>query len=254
MATFPRARANAIVLVSMMGTAAIIVVGEASRGELPKPRRLLALGGVYVGLAAMATAAPALAAPFALMVLTGTALARGQDAAEGVLRGVQSDAKLGTGAQAFPIAGSAAGGGGGGSTEPPLPSVRPAHLPGPGFRRTGGPNQGTHTLGNWQSDTAYDLMGDANQPVYLPVGGTVTNISGGPGGNPRTAGYGVTIDGRYFYKHLGTLGPRVKVGARLGAGELLGTLDPTTQGGPHLHLGAISRSALNFIAALFPTR
>lgn len=103
---FPRARANAIVLTSMLGTAAIIVVGEASRGELPRPRRILALGLVYVGLAGLAVAAPAVAAPFALTVMIATALARGEDAAAGALAAVRGEGDVGTlrGAESRPTA------------------------------------------------------------------------------------------------------------------------------------------------------
>lgn len=116
------------------------------------------------------------------------------------------------------------------------------------FRTLGGPGQGTHTLGNWQSDMAYDFMGKTGQPVSLPWGAKIVKISGQPGGNPRFAGYGVTVQladgGQLFLKHLGSLGENIKVGARVPPGTLIGTLDGTVQGGPHVHAGALSRPLL----------
>lgn len=110
----------------------------------------------------------------------------------------------------------------------------------------GTPNAGTHTLGNWQSDLAYDFMGKAGDPVVAGVEGVVTNVSGSPGGNPRFAGYGITVrtpQGSLFYKHLGS--KRVKVGDRIQVGTVLGTLDGAVQGGAHLHLGATHRALLD---------
>lgn len=123
-----------------------------------------------------------------------------------------------------------------------------------GLSMGGGPEaHGSRALGNWQSDTAYDLMGKAGQPVHAPFEGVVVNISGQPGGRPQFAGYGITIrDGRgnqWFFKHLGST--PLKVGSRVGPGALIGTLDPSTQGGPHLHLGGTNRGALSQVAKAY---
>lgn len=116
-----------------------------------------------------------------------------------------------------------------------------------GWKAGGGPEaHHTRALGNWQSDDAYDLMGKAGDPVFARVNGTVTRISGQPGGNPGLAGYGITVrtpQGDLFFKHLGT--SRVKVGDTINPRTLLGTLDPTTAGGPHLHLGGTNRGFLD---------
>lgn len=120
----------------------------------------------------------------------------------------------------------------------------------PKLSKGGAPHQGTHTLGNWQSDVAYDLFGKTGTAVRLPSEGTVVKVSGTPGGNPRFAGYGVTIrvaGGQLFFKHLGSLGPNVRVGQRLSAGSLIGGLDGTVNGGPHLHLGAENERLLNSV-------
>ena len=111
----------------------------------------------------------------------------------------------------------------------------------------GTPKAGTHSLGNWQSDMAYDFMGRAGDPVVAGVSGRVVKVSGSPGGNPRFAGYGITVQvpggGQLFYKHLGS--SNVRVGQTIRAGQVIGTLDGSTQGGAHLHLGATHRQLLD---------
>lgn len=124
----------------------------------------------------------------------------------------------------------------------------------PRLSKWGGPeDHGSRALGNWQSDMAYDLGGAAGTAVRSPLGGRIVNISGAPG-SPRGkqfAGYGVTVDyggGRQaFFKHLGSLGSGVRIGAQVSPGSLIGALDATTGGGPHLHLGATNR---NFLSSL----
>jgi biotin carboxyl carrier protein len=122
-----------------------------------------------------------------------------------------------------------------------------------GLTMGGGP--GAHhsrALGNWQSDDAYDLMGKAGQAVYAPIAGTVVKISGQPGGKPGFAGYGITVrtpQGDLFFKHLGS--KKVKVGQKLKPGMLIGTLDASTAGGPHLHLGGTNRGFLAQLAKMY---
>jgi murein DD-endopeptidase MepM/ murein hydrolase activator NlpD len=122
-----------------------------------------------------------------------------------------------------------------------------------GLTMGGGP--GAHhsrALGNWQSDDAYDLMGKAGQAVYAPIVGKVVKISGQPGGKPGFAGYGITVrtpQGDLFFKHLGS--KKVKVGQRLKPGQLIGTLEASTAGGPHLHLGGTNRGFLDRLAKMY---
>jgi biotin carboxyl carrier protein len=122
-----------------------------------------------------------------------------------------------------------------------------------GLTMGGGPGaHASRALGNWQSDDAYDLMGKAGQAVYAPVAGTVVKISGQPGGKPGFAGYGITVrtpQGDLFFKHLGS--KKVKVGQKLKPGMLLGTLDASTAGGPHLHLGGTNRGFLDQLAKMY---
>ncbi len=125
-----------------------------------------------------------------------------------------------------------------------------------GLTMGGGPDaHHSRALGNWQSDDAYDLMGRAGQQIYSPIGGTVVKISGQPGGNPQFAGYGITVrtpQGDLFFKHLGT--SNVKPGQKIKPGQLIGTLDSHTGGGPHLHLGGTNRALLDQLAKLYTRR
>jgi biotin carboxyl carrier protein len=122
-----------------------------------------------------------------------------------------------------------------------------------GLTMGGGPSaHASRALGNWQSDNAYDLMGKAGQAVYAPIAGTVVKISGQPGGKPGFAGYGITVrtpQGDLFFKHLGS--KKVKVGQKLKPGMLIGTLDASTAGGPHLHLGGTNRGFLDQLAKMY---
>lgn len=144
------------------------------------------------------------------------------------------------------------------SRAPTVPQVQEAVAPqgAPtfgGLTMGGGPSaHGSRALGNWQSDNAYDLMGKAGDAVPAMVSGVVTKISGKPGGDPGFAGYGITVrtkNGDLFFKHLGTA--NVKVGQRITPQTILGTLDPSTAGGPHLHLGGTNRGFIDRLAKLY---
>lgn len=79
-----------IVVLSMVGTAAIIVVADARKGRLPSSRAVLGLGFAYVALAGLADVAGAVAGPLAMLVLVGVLLKEGTgalDAFSGALTG-----------------------------------------------------------------------------------------------------------------------------------------------------------------------
>jgi murein DD-endopeptidase MepM/ murein hydrolase activator NlpD len=261
--SFPRTRANSLVLLSMIGTGAIIVVGEASRGELPRPRRLLALGVVYVGLATLATVAPPVAVPAALVVLAGTALARGQDAAEGITRGFTSPDPLGTPERAYALTGAAiadaaaaaqAGVNRAAGTENTAPNVsgifRSTGPVGPPLivrgSLIGTPYAGTHSLGNWQSDNALDIRVPNGTPVLAVADGTIVKRAGSySGGSSRFDGYQLTLEGAgnaWFYTHL--MAANVPQGARVRKGQVIG-LAGSANGVPHLHIGQRSGNPLD---------
>lgn len=123
----------------------------------------------------------------------------------------------------------------------------------PKMSKWGGPHDhGKRALGNWQSDTAWDLGGPAGTAVYSPLPGTVIKVSDWDD-RAQFRGQGVTIDhgngNQGFYKHLGNV--VVKPGQRVGTGTLLGGLADGTGGGPHLHLGASSNAFLESIVGYY---
>jgi murein DD-endopeptidase MepM/ murein hydrolase activator NlpD len=101
----------------------------------------------------------------------------------------------------------------------------------------GVPHQGTHTLGNWQSDNAVDISVPVGTPMVAVDGGTVVKVIRHPQGAGRFAGDQITIRGAhgnsYFYAH-GVSG--VKPGDKVRRGEKIGTTG-SANGVPHLHIG-----------------
>jgi len=123
----------------------------------------------------------------------------------------------------------------------------------PGLSKWGGPHDhGKRALGNWQSDTAWDLGGPAGTAIYSPLPGRVVKVSDWDD-RAQFRGQGVTIDhgngNLAFYKHLGNVA--VKPGQQVGPGTLLGGLADGTGGGPHLHLGGSSNSFLESLIGYY---
>lgn len=102
----------------------------------------------------------------------------------------------------------------------------------------GTPYVGTHTLGNWQSDNAYDIATSTGTPVLAVRDGRVSKIGGSwSGGASRFDGLQVTLTtdaGGVFYTHLSKR--YVKLGSRVRAGQVIG-LSGAANGVQHLHIG-----------------
>lgn len=112
-------------------------------------------------------------------------------------------------------------------------------------RVIGTPYAGTHSLGNWQSDLAYDLAAPAGTRVVSPVSGTVSRIQGSASQGGRFGGLGVYITGaggQYFLKHLGSA--NVAVGSSVAAGQTIGTIGNYYGASNHVHFAAATRAAL----------
>lgn len=113
----------------------------------------------------------------------------------------------------------------------------------------GVPYQGTHTLGNWQSDNAVDIAVPVGTPMLAVDSGVIAKVTRHPQGAGRFAGDQITLVGQgnsYFYAHgLAT----VKAGQHVSAGDVLGT-SGSANGVAHLHFGQQHGSPLDWIRGL----
>lgn len=105
------------------------------------------------------------------------------------------------------------------------------------------PYQGTHTLGNWESDNAVDIAVPVGTPVVALADGTIgSQIGKLASGGSRFAGERLhlkTAGNEFYYAHLSKL--LVKAGQRVKAGQILG-YSGEANGVAHLHLGERSGS------------
>jgi murein DD-endopeptidase MepM/ murein hydrolase activator NlpD len=104
----------------------------------------------------------------------------------------------------------------------------------------GVPHQGTHTLGNWESDNAIDIALPKGTPIYAPASGTIGSQFGSLGKGGRFAGLRLHLisPGNEFYlAHLSRFAPGIQPGARVKAGQLIG-YSGVANGVEHLHIGA----------------
>lgn len=74
------AQAKRALVLSMTGTLAVVVIARVARGKMPEPRIFIALGFVYVVIAALTDASPQVATPLAALVFFGALLTVGGDA------------------------------------------------------------------------------------------------------------------------------------------------------------------------------
>lgn len=243
---------NAVILGGLVSAGAI-TLGAVSKGELPKPRRLLAGGIVFVALAALADTQPRLAGPAVGLVTVAVVLANGADALAGVQRAATSSKPLGakpvpstapalTSAASSAPAGAAGGGsplapaGSSALVAPPSAGGKSAPIAGR-WRIIGTPYGGTHTRGNWESDNALDIAAPMGTPVLAIHAGTIgSRIGPLSSSEPALAGLRVNLEGSNgvdaYYAHLSRL--VVRAGQRVVAGQVLG-YSGAANGVNHLH-------------------
>lgn len=102
----------------------------------------------------------------------------------------------------------------------------------------GFPFQGTHTLGNWQSDRAIDIAVPVGTPVLATSDGKIEKTGGHAGSSGRFAGFNITVRGHkgdgYFFTHLSKV--KVRPGQRVRRGQVIG-YSGAANGVAHLHFG-----------------
>lgn len=119
-----------------------------------------------------------------------------------------------------------------------------------GAKIIGRPYEGTHTLGNWESDNAVDLAVPVGTPIYAVAGGTIGKQFGKlTEGGGRFAGlrlHLVTDGNEFYYAHLSKFAPGIKPGVKVKAGQLLG-YSGEANGVAHLHFGEENGSPVDFM-------
>ena len=135
------------------------------------------------------------------------------------------------------------GGGGGGAVE----QTNGKAVAGK-YKVQGGPHQGTHTLGNWQSDNAYDISGKKGQKILAVGDGKVVKVNRAHEGDEgRFGGIAVTIQtkgGGKFYGHLSKA--HVKPGQKIRRGQVIGRMG-VANGLAHLHFGVEKGNPRRFV-------
>lgn len=102
----------------------------------------------------------------------------------------------------------------------------------------GTPYQGTHRLGNWESDNAVDIAIPVGTAIRAPYSGVIGSQIGSLGSGGRFAGLRVHLQGagnELYFAHLSRL--NVKAGQHVKAGQIIGW-SGSANGVAHLHLGA----------------
>lgn len=102
----------------------------------------------------------------------------------------------------------------------------------------GFPYQGTHTLGNWESDRASDIAAKKGTPVLACFAGTI-GPQFGPlaSSNPRLLGLRCHLVGatdEAYYAHLSSFAKGIQPGVKVKPGDVLG-YSGVANGVAHLH-------------------
>lgn len=117
-------------------------------------------------------------------------------------------------------------------------------------RIIGVPHQGTHTLGNWESDNAVDIAMPVGTPLYAMEDGTIGSQFGSLGSSSsRMAGLRLHLDGatdNFYYAHLSRFAPGIAPGTAVRKGQLLGW-SGAANGVGHLHLASEQRDPRSYL-------
>lgn len=109
------------------------------------------------------------------------------------------------------------------------------------YKVIGQPHQGTHNLGNWESDNAIDIAAPVGTPIYADANGTIGSQIGALNSSaPTMAGLRVHViskNNEAYYAHLSRL--VVKAGQTVKKGQLIG-YSGSANGTAHLHFSVKS--------------
>lgn len=114
----------------------------------------------------------------------------------------------------------------------------------------GRPGQGTHSLGNWESDNAIDISVPDGTPVIATQDGTIGKVYARTlDPSSQFAGYQVHLgagNNEWFYTHLSRLAKGIGAGTKVKKGQVIG-YSGSANGAPHLHLGVKNGNPLDLL-------
>ncbi len=118
-----------------------------------------------------------------------------------------------------------------------------------GYSFIGGPYQGTHTLGNWESDNAVDVGLKKGTPLYAAFSGTIGSQFGTQPTRPNDGMRLHLVGGadELFYAHLSAFAPGIAPGVRVQAGQLVGYSGVSENGAAHAHISAKRGSPFAYV-------
>ncbi len=163
---------------------------------------------------------------------------------------------------AGPAGGTAlAGGPGAGCPDTQLAALEGGSLAWPTATRgqvIGRPYQGTHNLGNWQSDNAIDIAVPVKTPIVAVEDGVVCASCGFGGtagtGMGRFDGLRLTLTtpaNQVFYAHLQRFARGIRPGARVRRGQVI-AYSWSANGVPHLHIAVKNANPLQLFGVESP--
>lgn len=242
------------VLLSMALTGGIVIIADARKGSMPRPRNIFGLAFAYMGLAALADVAPNVAVPFAWLVTTATALQRGPDALQGIGTSLTREAP-------DPVTSNAGSlftnydtnANTGAATVAPGPTTNNRRVPNAAdmigalvkpiqgaFTNMGGVSAHmSRAIGNWESDNAVDIGASRGTPVYAPDDGTISQAGWNDLGGNRL--HLTSSNNEYYLAHFDRL--LVRSGQRVRKGQIIGYVGNTGNASgtnPHLHFASKS--------------
>lgn len=240
------------VLLSMALTGGIVIVADARKGEMPRPRNIFGLAFAYMGLAALADVAPSIAIPFAYLITAATALDRGTEALQGINTSLTKESpdpvtssagSLFTAHDTGTATGAATAAPQAGANDRRYPSaaqtigslVAPLQT---AYRNLGGvAAHNSRAIGNWESDNAVDMAAPIGTPIYAVEDGVINSAGYNNLGGNRLHLNSNTNE--YYYAHMSRLA--VITGQKVRKGQIIGYVGDTGNAkgtSPHLHFAS----------------
>ena len=235
-------------VIAAIGGIFVFSIGkDIATGNVPKPQKIVAITILAMAFALTLNVSPRLAVSLSLLALIAVTLDSGAIVLSALTRSFKTPGSFKPDAPvtAAPVPQAPTAGGFGGQYSYPL---------GKHGAIIGTPHNGSHTLGNWESDNAVDIAVPCGTPVYAVTAGRIGSQLGSLGANPdsRFAGirlHLVTSRDEFYYAHLSSLAMGIIPGVSVKAGQYLGR-SGSANGTCHLHIANKSDTIQSVVGSL----